>query len=244
MSKGHSRGFPRSFICIASIGLLLLFVGTPVAQAKWGPNKECGIAENVHCYALAEHGTSVLASIIAANTLVMEVHDWASGAFVDDEEWISFAGKSNQWIETGQTAGNYDDCCTLKQFYAENTATEYNEYLSPGHVEGGLHVYNYYLLFDGAKDGTWQIQWGCSQNSDVWCEVGAFYGWPVYLSDQEGGDEDASEIEPNEWARDQVASSDGGEWWSWTGATWYKRGPLEMRYNAENVSPGDIEWNG
>jgi hypothetical protein len=228
----------------ALVASALVLCGGAVAQANWGPHNECGIEPEEHCYALAEHTTHVLASIAAENALVMEVHDWASGGFVDDEEWISFPGEHAGWIETGQTAGNGEDCCTLHQFYAEETGKAYNEYLAPGHVEGGLHVYNYFLLFDGVKDGRWQIQWGCSQNSPVWCEIWSYAGWPTYLTEQEAGVEDATSVEPNEWARQEVASSDGGEWWPWTGAHWYKRGPLEMRNNSEQPAAGDIEWNG
>ncbi len=241
----------RRPLLLTAVTCLVAFFGlSSAALANWGPSNECGIKSepvNEHCYAIAERSTHKLASIAAENARSMEVHDWASGAFVDMEEWISFSGY-NGWVETGQTAGNGSDCCTLHPFYAELGPHEtYHEYVSPEGIQGGYKVYNYFLLFDSLHNGGWNVEWGCNPwgKYDLpWCRAGEYTGWPEYFVEQESGVEDATTIEPNEWGKDEVAASEGGSWEAWTGAKWYKRGPLVLESNPENTAPGDIQWAG
>ena len=244
MCRISVRRSGRSSLMAAALVLTLLY-WPAAAQAKWGPNDECGqrSSPNEHCYALSYRSTKYLASIAAEDTLTLEVHDWATGGFIDAEQWIWF-NNENRWIETGQTAGEGYGCCTLHQFYAEQNSEGYRQWVSPGHVEGGANVYNYFLLFDGGDNGQWQIEWGCSQNSSVWCLVKTYGGWPVDFNHQEAGEEDATEIEPNESGRDEVAASDGGEWYPWRGAEYYKSPALELRSNPQDQAAGDIEWDG
>jgi hypothetical protein len=188
----------------------------------------------------------VLASIQAQDTETGNVPDWEQGGFASHEEWISFPKQRvGGWVETGQLVGKGLDCCYAHRFFAEETPQhvyhEYDEY--PSGVGG--KVYNYSALYDVERNGVWHIWWGCPPQTYTWCEVGAYGGgWPVYLTHQEAGIEVGSEYRPVTNGRDEVAASNGGEWWPWSGAT-YWRGPagICIARNGQLPAAGNLEFN-
>jgi hypothetical protein len=210
-------------------------VATASASAGWpagGKYEECHKREGAHCYSLSEHNVKALASIAYIKDQSAKVSEWESGAFIDHEQWISF-GKENEWVETGDTSGEFFSCCNPHPFFAEQQKGTYKQELSPGIVPGG--VYNHYIIYDSEHNGRWHIYWNC-------CEVGAYGGgWPEKLSRQEAGVEAYSEVEPGSDERQEVAWSEGGEWYPWTGATWYHSPGLCIKSNPESSAAGNIE---
>lgn len=238
----------RTTIMVASA---LIMLATPApAQAKWGLNYRCGIKStpNEHCYGTSERETEVLASIVAMDTETATVRDWDNGGFVTHEQWIAFPRQGvSGWIETGQIAGYQVDCCSAHRFYAEQTSKGYFK-IFVEHPSGvGSNVYNYYALYDAARNGSWQILWGCPPNSTYWCEVAHYGGgWPAYLTYQEAGIEAASEYRPTSSGRDQVWASNNirGEWTHWLGAvnTVFPEG-ICLAVNREHPAVGNTEFN-
>lgn len=225
------RTRPAAIACIA----MMVSVGaTSEAHATWGPYNECGISENHHCYALTEHRVSALASIDFVDSMVMYIPEWERGAFSTQEQWINFESQGySGWIETGTIGGNGYSCCGLHPFYAEQQRGVFKEAESEGTVPD--HTYNHYVLFDSEHNGRWHIYWGC-------CEVGYYGGgWPVDFSEQEAGVEVAAETEPGSWMHDEVAWSQGGEWYPWTGAKGYNSAAMCIGANPENLAEGNIE---
>ena len=224
-------------------GVVLVCLATTVvagaaseAQATWGPNGECGVGETHHCYALAEHRVSggALASIVFVYSMAMNIpKSETSAAFSSHEQWISFDSEPSGWIETGQAGGYPYGCCSLHPFYAEKLKGVYKETLSSGTVEG--YTYNHYVLYDSERNGRWHIYWGC-------CEVGYYGGgWPEKFNEQEAGVEAADEEEPSSWMRDEVAWSQGGEWFPWAGAKNFTKGlNMCLHANPESSAAGNI----
>jgi hypothetical protein len=225
----------------------MLMSGTP-AQAKWGPKNNCGIRStpNEHCYAVSKRPTGVYASIAAEDNENAHVYDWGNGGFIDNEQWVSFYNQGVEgWIEDGITIGNDRDCCTAYPFIAEDTPKikgGYYEYIAPGPVASGSGEYNYDLIFDAEHNGVYRVYWSTATNTWNWTEVTRFSGWPVWISEEEGGMEAASEDAPLHAGRQEVAASNGGEWWPWGGATWYHSPGVCIGSNRELPAAGNIEW--
>jgi len=226
----------RRLISVAFVGLLMLTTATP-ALASWpstivGGANECNGTESGHCYALSEHHVNAIASIAFIKDLNANVSEWAKGARSSHEQWISF-GKENEWIETGDVTGYPYNCCSPHPYYAEQKSGTYKEELSTGVVPGG--AYNHYILYDQERNGRWHVYFNC-------CEVGSYGGgWPEKFSLQEAGVEAVSTSEPGSLSRQEVAWSEGGEWFPWTGATWYKDLGLCIKTNPESGAAGNIQ---
>jgi hypothetical protein len=224
-------------LCL-TLGLVLGLSAT--AQARWG-KESCSLV--THCYGLdgrnIEPYGGVLASIDFVNTM-SPVYEgkgtpWApAGGFVDNEQWISWPKKPEEWVETGQANGWPEDCCSEHPFFAEEYKGKYKEYLAYGTEP--LNEYNHYVLFDANLNGVFHIYWGC-------CEVASYGGWPVYLMEQEGGIEAAADSQPYNWGKQEVAASNGGEWTPWSGATMFKTGGVCVAVNPDNSAAGNMTWS-
>jgi hypothetical protein len=89
--------------------------------ATWGNN--CKIANSHHCYDLAEWAMTGHEEVRGAyefqDTTAMDVPDSESGAFVDNEQWVSmYETKGGSWMENGQQGGEYKGCCQIWWFFA------------------------------------------------------------------------------------------------------------------------------
>lgn len=220
------------WVRVALAGATLAMIWTSVAHASWGANNECKFSETSHCYSLSFHKVSALASIVFMDPVDANVSDWESGAFTTHEQWISF-GNETEWIETGDISGyGMFGCCSPHPFYAEQKGTSFKLELSPGVVPVG---YNHFVLYDAERNGRWHIYWNC-------CEVGYYGGgWPEKFSEQEAGVEADDNPEPGSLARQEVAWSQGGEWFAWTGAGTYVSPGLCVRANPESGAAGNIQ---
>jgi hypothetical protein len=239
---GAARVIGRTSLAglVAVWALVIVMCAGPIsaAQATWGNHGECGISENHHCYALTEHTVTALASIDFVYTMVMDNPEWERGAFTTNEQWIGFSSEPNGWIETGTIGGNGvgtgNSCCSLHPYYAEQLKGVFKETESEGTVPD--HTYNHYVLYDAEDNGRWHIYWGC-------CEVGYYGGgWPTKFNEQEAGVEAAAESEPWAWMHDEVAWSQGGTWYPWTGAKGFTKGDtMCIGANPESPAEGNIE---
>jgi hypothetical protein len=116
-----------------------------------------------HCYDLEEWhmgkpSEKVQGSETDIATTEMVVPGWESGAFVDDEEWVSFPERENAngpwWVESGQEAGSYRNNDQLYWFWAYNNASGYHEG-NPGWPEEGW-VFNAYSM-QSQLDSYWCV---------------------------------------------------------------------------------------
>jgi hypothetical protein len=233
---------PRRMLGVLVFGSLLLStVNISPAQARWG-GEHC--SETTHCYGLAfrniERYGGVLASIDFVDTDPVvydgiQTPNATDGGFIDEEQWISWPSKPEEWIETGQANGNPYGCCEEHPFSVNMKGGSYKETLSAGTVP--TNSYNHYVLYDAEHNGAWHVYWGC-------CEVNRYGGgWPVYLMNQEAGIEAADNAQPYNWGAQEVAASDGGEWTPWSGAEWYDGPGICMTYNHESSAEGNIQWS-
>lgn len=217
---------------IALLVSLAALVVAPSAEARWGPQQNCSLA--THCYGITERGANNLASIAFEDTTLANVPEWASGAFVTNEEWISFAGRSTEWVEDGQIIGAYRDCCTVHPFFAEYLRGGWHETIGEGPMPP--NNYNHYVIFDPEQNGAWHVYWEC-------CLVGVYGGgWPARFQEEEAGIEVSSNTAPTEQGRQMVAVSDGGTWYPWTGARIYRDPGIAISGNGDNNAAGNISW--
>jgi hypothetical protein len=198
-------------LLLGIVSMCLLFAAA-TAQAKfWGSGGTCyrGGSETHHCYAIeefnmkgypTEYGDGV---VLFMDTISMEVPGWKSNDFVDDEVWLIFG--ENDYIETGQTAGNERNCCTLYSFYAWTLHGVQLEYINPSPAPG--NTYNdHYEIWDPCHCGSWGIWYGGNGNGtgeEVWA-IGREY--PAWSKALEGGMEAAANVQPYNWGRDEVAT--------------------------------------
>jgi hypothetical protein len=219
----------------AVIGLTMLAC-VAAAQARWG-NEKCSLA--THCYAVTEAGASAKGAVAYIQEESANVPEYAAGAFVDDEMWLSFP--AGGWLEIGLTAGynstTEGNCCTLHPFIAhavnvtESGTHGYEEY-TWAYVEANplIHV----KIEDPYLDGDWcEYIWnGPTTWSTVDCHSKPGY-WPAHSSLLEGGLEAASSnSRPYNGARQEVAKVvDGGEWQAWNGSV-----NRTMNANRESVA--------
>jgi hypothetical protein len=241
LSRSSNTG--RLWALAFAVALLVSLMSSAAAQAKWA--SECTLAS--HCYGTIYHDVDAYASIDAVDGLSTNVPEWESGAFVSQDEWISF-GLEAHWIETGQIVGDGYDAYTTHPFYAEYTKEDvWHETISPEEIPNDSTYYNYFLLFDPAHNGVWEPQWGCDPwgHYDLpWC-VEASYGggWPAEFTEQEARTEVSSGTQPTDYGRQEVAWTMGGEWFPWTGAKWYASpGAFDIKSNPTDGAAGDIEW--
>lgn len=243
----------RSGCCFAC-GLLVTsaLAGTPTADAKWGPTNSCGIKSspvNEHCYALATRSTHTLADIAADDNENAVVYDWENGGFYDQEQWVSWPGAKYPedvgWVETGITEGDYVNCCVAYPFYATVTQKGvYHEYETPGPVASGSGEYNYTMIYDSERNGAYHVYWSAATNTANFYEVARYGGGrPENIEYEEAGLEVATEINPLHAGRHEVAVSNGGAWYPWSGAKWFHNRGVCIGHNRENTAEGNIEWD-
>lgn len=158
--------------------------------AVWGAN--CRVANEHHCYAVAswamQGSEQVEGTETEQYTTNMNVPGWASGEFVDNEEWAVFPS-AGYHLEIGQEAGSYMNCCTLYWFYAYTNASGYH---------AAEHIW-------AVAPNSWNAYFMRSIGNGVWCfDVGpngeeryaCYGGFPTYNKLLEDGAEVAAETEP------------------------------------------------
>lgn len=147
-----------------------------------------------HCYDIADwsmNGTEqVRGSESDIATDLMNVPGWQTGAFVDNEKWTLFPqdhnGNGYYWVEDGQEAGSYVNCCSLRWFTAYNNGTGYGANESPWSEPGWTFV-KYQTV---------------SQLNGTWCyyveagSAGCVGGFPAYAKELQVGAEYATGQEP------------------------------------------------
>lgn len=229
--------------CAAGLLLGLVLAGAS-ALAAWGPTGECTL-HGAHCYAIAYRAAHVYGSIAAEDNEVANVSDWANLAFIDNEQWASFPGTGVYgWVEAGITIGNGKDCCTAYPFYASTSPQHvYKEYIGAGPVASGSGQYNYDMIYDSEHNGAFHVYWSAATNTANFFEVARYGGgFPVFITEQQAGLEDAQDNVPYHAGRQEVAIYNGGEWLPWTGALRYHDRGVCIGTNRELGAAGDIEW--
>lgn len=240
----------------APLGILVALVLASPAAASWGKG-ECYEGEAGHCYALTEwvmthSGESVKGAVDIPDTTAMDVSEYASGAFVNDEMWLSFQS-SGGWLEIGQTAGNGESCCTLHPFIA------HAEYVNGKGQIIGYQEYiwktvdaeprNVYEIEDPSANGTWcEYIWG----NEVDCHSKPGY-WSTYSNTLEAGIEAYSNSHPSNAGSQEVAYvAHGGEHRAWGGSSkvygYISPGPelageLCETPNYSSNYPGNADWS-
>ncbi|HEV3047644.1 MAG TPA: hypothetical protein VGY13_09810 [Solirubrobacteraceae bacterium] len=91
-------------VLAAALAVLVAFPAT--ALATWGDG-ECDQTTTGHCYARdtwrMTGDEQVEGTEAFEDTESMNVSEWRTGAFIDNEEWLSFTAHENWWAEVGQT---------------------------------------------------------------------------------------------------------------------------------------------
>lgn len=224
--------------------LALTFPG--IAYGSWGPE---GCSRSRHCYALAIRSTHTLASIAEDDNETADVYDWEEGGFLDQEQWVSWPGAKYPedvgWVESGITEGGYVNCCIAYPFAATMTQNEvYHELEASGPVESGSGKYNYTMIYDSEVNGVYHVYWSGETNTPKWFEVARYGGGrPAYIEHEEAGLEAATNVNPYHAGRHQVAVSNGGEWYPWSGAYWEWESAICVAANRESKAEGNIEWD-
>lgn len=240
----------RKAIGAIAIALIVMFCGgvfAATARASWEEGK-CSAADNNHCYAIAEWNLKnppeeAKGGVAYMTTDSIDAPGWASGDFVDNEMWVSFPG--GNWLESGQTAGNGYDCCTIHAFWAYQRDGTYEEWLAP---TAGNPPTNHYIIEDTSPGSSrnWCIYWGEYVTQACFSEM-----FPAYASDLEAGIEAATNEKPENEGSDEVAVVlKSGEWHSWSGPETeskftkinYKREPVSklcIKLNPSSPYPGN-----
>lgn len=221
------------------LALLLVATFASSAQATWGPNAECKIANAWHCYATSSRKANDLGSILFADTESADVYDYYNGGLATQEQWISFAHQHG-FIEMGQVEGWGPEygCCTVHPFFAEELPSgAYYKRVAEG---SGLNVYAHYLVYDTEQNGVWRMYWG------EWTEEERYGGWETRFAEQEAGTEAGTEIRPIDNGRDEVARWYNGSspWYPWNSAQYevFPGGSFCMHHNVQSPAEGNIEW--
>jgi hypothetical protein len=166
----------------------------PMARtATWG--NDCKVAEAYHCYAVAEWSMTgnerVYGTESEQKTTEMNVPGWENGDFVDDEEWAAFPS-TGLWVEAGQEAGNYRNCCNLFWFFAWETSSGYSQFTGPPYTwEVTYNTWNNYGM-QWVGNGEWCIFVGPTWEQKIACH-GGFSADSTLLED---GMEAATEKKP------------------------------------------------
>ncbi|HEX5223781.1 MAG TPA: hypothetical protein VFW29_01500 [Solirubrobacteraceae bacterium] len=230
----------RVALC-AVLALIALTALPPGAWASWGHKSDngeaCSRGENHHCYSIAEWlmtgGERVEGTLAYQDTTAMNVPGWASGDFVDNEEWAAFQN-TGYWIEAGQTSGEWMDCCSLHPFYAWFNGSGYSQYVAPYTWPGNEN--NLYQLSGQSHNGTWCAYFAQTQER---CEP----GFPAWSNLLEVGDEIAANTKPS-----NAGHEDTDGWWEGTTHNWLKEfayadgGMCISRYTLPYPALGNINY--
>jgi hypothetical protein len=210
-----TRRLPLAAAVIAAALTLLPAVAVASWGSKWDNGEHCSQGNGHHCYSIAYWemtGVERVEGTLAYQfTEAMNVPGWASGDFVDHEEWASFRS-SGYWIEAGQTAGEYMDCCSLHPFYAWYNGGGYWQYVAP--YTWPANTNNLYQLSGQSHNGTWCVYFGQTQERCV-------PGFPPWSNELEVGAEVAANTKPATVGREGTNG-----WWESTTHNWLK----EKRY--------------
>ncbi|SRR5258708_7857154 len=197
--------------------MLLLLAGTQAETASaWGSGclvlKELG--RNIdHCYALATWemtggSESVRGAVSNMTTESASEPEWANAGRLNDELWVTPEATSG-WLESGQTYGNYYDCCGQHAFYAW-VDTKYHEYLAPCCNPTAT---NESEIEDPSANGTWCIYWGS------YVVQKCVSGYHAYSAELQAGVEAAGNTKPvNEASWEVAGVFHDGTWHAWKGA--------------------------
>ncbi|HSZ04686.1 MAG TPA: hypothetical protein VK778_05725 [Solirubrobacteraceae bacterium] len=241
----RSRLIPAALIALTA----LLLVIPSTASAAWGGEKQCYQGANGHCYAVDSWrmtgSEKVEGSELWDDTELMDVPEFGSGAFVDNEIWQGFEPKY-WWAEVGQTAGGngfylepenerYErNCCSLHSFWGFEGPHGFLDYSAPWTVN--TNVNNVYQVNGTGHNGEWCVYFDQLQ---AWCET----GFPEWSNDLEVGGEYYSNTRPQNQARDGVNG-----WWGGASHNWLKgvittsTTQLWAKPNDLGDQLGNMEW--
>lgn len=236
------------------LGVFAIMLAVPASStASWGKKKDngeaCKQANPYHCYAYSSWvmGGSERVEGMSGyqETKIMNVPEWGTGAFVTNENWLSFTSKPTYWAEVGQIAGGNGfviypegehfarDCCSLHSFWGYQNGAGFTDYAAPWTVGGA--EWHLYQISGQNHNGTWCEYFGATQ---AWCESG-LPSWGTILNT---GSEFAAESEPENYGRTAVNA-----WWAntthnWRFATIYFDSKLCAKPNSSPAYAGNIEY--
>ncbi len=122
--------------------------------------------------------------------------------------WVTPEASSG-WVESGQTYGNYEDCCSQHAFYAW-VDSKYHEVLGPCCNPTNT---NHYEIEDPGNNGTWCVYWG------NWVQQRCMSGYNAYSAELEAGVEAVGNIKPvNEASWEVAGIFHNGTWHPWKGS--------------------------
>jgi hypothetical protein len=175
------------------------------AAATW--KCKLGGAEEEHCYALSiwwmKGGEHVEGAEALINTEEVDAYEWESGAFVSNEMWLSWTSNQNQWVEAGQIAGDYINCCSIQPFVAYKIPGQSFKIDRDTELDYNTHQYYQYQISGQSDDGHWCLYIGETQ---ITCPYfGTGYKTATDL-------EDGMEAGANKWEANNGVNQVNG-WW-------------------------------
>lgn len=216
-----------------------------------------------HCYSTQSVRGEHYGSIAAMDMISARLPEQRIYSFVTVEHWSAFPCVINGqvfwnqcWIETGTMVEAPPNTPTdptrpLHMFYAERTpAGEFFVHVDSRTVPRGQYVYT--MLYDGRRDGCWQIYWWYGPPPNGWkIRAGEYCGWPAVAGEEVAGVELEGYPEPQATGRSEVANVDylqgttlqEGAWAAWPSGKPYLSGNTSQRPNPDLSAPGDIEWD-
>ena len=141
-------------------------------------------------------GGAVEGAIDEVNPTAMNVPGWASGDFVDQEGWTSFP-HTGYWVESGATAGEYMNCCSIHPFWARQNGEGYLQAVAYWTVPGE-HAYQEWAI----GGGKWNFYW------DGKLIEGNLGGFSTYSEEVQAGMEIAANTKPS-----SAGELDTAVWW-------------------------------
>jgi hypothetical protein len=167
-----------------------------------------GGGETHHCYAISEWymgpGEHVEGGDVIVDTEQVNAYEWTNGAFVTNEMWLTWNSGPWQWVEVGQIAGSYLDCCSIHPFVAWKIAGQpFTKIRNEGLIYNTNQYYQYQISGQSA-DGHWCLYIGGSQ-------VACPYFGPAYASGTVL--QDGMEVGANTWQANNGVNQVTG-WWS------------------------------
>jgi hypothetical protein len=203
----HVGGKKLSTATTARVRAKVASLHQPRAHAAWG----AACAQWNHCYSIGEWympytGGKVQGTSAVVKSTAMIVPGWASGDFVNQEEWTAFPYKYDAWLESGTKAGEYMDCCSLHGFWEESLGE--NNYTTGTAPWSFCCEYKYDSIAVGS--GTWYLYWDNAL-------LGGFGGLDTYSERVAAGMEVAANTKPYASARiDTAVEWTTGAWHSWS----------------------------
>jgi hypothetical protein len=193
----------------------------PRAHAAWGQSYPTGqpCSQGYHCYSYGEWympatGGRVQGTSAVVHSTAMIVPGWASGDFVNQEEWTVFPYKYGTWLESGTKAGAYMDCCSLHPFWEESVYESFTTGTAPWSF---CCEYKYDSIAVG--NGDWYMYWDNAF-------LGGFGGLDTYSEQVQAGMEVAANTKPYASGEiDTAVEWTTGAWHSWSTETYRRADP-------------------